>query len=387
MIQRTQHLREVLRRLRQFPVVAVVGARQIGKTTLANQVAKEYGKPFVRFDLQAEPDRARLTDPYLALEDLRGLVVLDEIQLRPELFPALRVLADRRPRRCRFLILGSSSPDLLQQSSETLAGRISYYTLPGLSLMEVGPERLKRLWLRGGFPLSYTARSQQDSFQWRESFVRTFLTRDLLELGINISPNTMRRFWTMLAHWHGQTWNASEFSRSFGVSDVTVRRYLDLLTSALVVRQVQPWFANVRKRQVKAPKVYIRDSGLLHRLLALETSADLESHPKLGASWEGFLLDQVATRLGLDDDQLHFWGVHTGAEIDLFVQRGRRKIGFEFKRTSSPKVTSAMHSALETLELTDLLVVHAGKETFPLAPKIRALAARDLVAEWSTRGK
>ena len=253
--------------------------------------------------------------------------------------------------------------------------------LPGLSLGEVASEHLSTFWLRSGFPLSYLAKSDRQSRRWRHSFIDTFLNRDLPQLGIRVPSPTMRRFWTMLAHRHAQIWNASEFSRSFGVSDVTVRRYLDLLTSALVLRQLQPWFANVSKRQVKSPKVYLRDSGLLHALLNLEHKNDLESHPKLGASWEGFLVDQVATHYGLGDDQLHFWATHSGAELDLLFQSGRKRIGFEFKRTSSPILTRSMRSAMEALGLHELHVLHAGRQTFPLARNVRAVATARLTKD------
>lgn len=362
-------------------MVAILGARQVGKTTLARSISESYGKPSHWFDLESPPDLARLSDPYLALESLRGLVVLDEVQRLPDVFTILRVLADRKPRRSRFLVLGSAGPELLRQSAESLAGRISYITLPGLGLGEVGPQHFAKLWLRGGFPLSYLARSHRESQRWRDSFIDTFLSRDLPQLGINVPSTTMRRFWTMLAHWHAQVWNASEFSRSFGVSDVTVRRYLDLLTSALVVRQLQPWFVNTAKRQVKSPKVYLRDSGLFHALLQLEHMVDVESHPKLGASWEGFLIEQIATLYGLADHQLYFWATHTGAELDLFFEAGRRRIGFEFKRTSSPSLTPSMRSSIEALDLDELNVIHAGKQTFPLSKKVRAVAAERLVAD------
>lgn len=381
MIERSRHVEAVIRRLRTFPVTAILGARQIGKTTLGQQVEEVYGKPCHRFDLEHPPDLARLEDASLALGDLRGLVVLDEVQRRPNLFPVLRVLADRKPRRARFLVMGSASPELLRQSSETLAGRIGYYTLPGLSLGEVGPDRLPRLWLRGGFPRSYLSRSLAESRLWRDSFMQTFLERDLPQLGIRISSTTLRRFWTMLAHWHGQVWNGSEFARSFGVSDVTVRRYLDLLTSALVVRQLQPWHANVAKRQVKSPKIYLRDAGLVHSLLRIDSKEELESHPKVGASWEGFMLGEIMTLLGLADEQVHFWATHTGAELDLLAKIGRRRVGFEFKRTSSPRTTRSMRSALEDLALDELNVVHAGEETYPLATRVRAISARRIEAD------
>jgi hypothetical protein len=381
MIARTVHIAAARKRLANFPVVAVLGARQIGKTTLAEQVAAGYTQPVHRFDLENPMDLARLDDPMLALADLKGLVILDEVQRRPELFPVLRVLADRKPRPARFLVLGSASPDLLRQSSETLAGRIAYYELPGLSLVEVGIGKLGPLWIRGGFPVSFLARSHADSRLWRDNFVQTFLERDLPQLGIRVPASTLRRFWTMLAHWHAQTWNASEFGRSFGVADNTVRHYLDILTSALVIRQLTPWHANISKRQVKAPKVYIRDSGLLHALLQIESSTDLERHPKVGASWEGFMLEQLITHLALADEHVYFWATHGGAELDLFVRRGRQRIGFEIKRTTTPKVTPSIKAAMEALDLQEVIVLHAGDRTFPLGKKVKAVAASRLIED------
>ncbi|NOX56895.1 MAG: ATP-binding protein, partial [Planctomycetes bacterium] len=313
--------------------------------------------------------------------DLKGLIVLDEIQRLPELFPVLRVLADRRPRRARFLLLGSASPSLIRQSSETLAGRIAIHRLDGLSLSEVGVANHARLWLRGGFPRSYLARSHADSHRWRLNFISTFLERDLPQLGIRISSTALRRFWTMLAHCHAQVWNASEFARSFGVADTTVRGYLDMLTGAFVVRQLQPWYENIGKRQVKSPKVYLSDSGLLHALLGLITMADVESHPKLGASWEGFVIEQVVSRLGVDWSECFFWATHSGAELDLLIVRGRRRWGFEIKRTSAPAVTRSMQVALTDLKLQRLFVIHAGDVSFDLTPKTRAVALEHLLRE------
>lgn len=311
----------------------------------------------------------------LALEGLEGLVVIDEVQLGPELFPVLRVLSDRRPLLCRFLVLGSASPGLLRQSSESLAGRIAYHELGGLALDEARIGDLDRLWVRGGFPLSFLAASDAESAEWCQEFIRTFLERDLPHLGSAVLPVvTLRRFWTMVAHVHGAIWNVSDFARSFGVSDNTVRRYLDLLTSTFVVRQLQPWYENVRKRQVKAPKVYLADSGLLHSLLNLIDREDVLSHPKAGASWEGFALAEVTARLGARHDETFFWATHAGAEIDLAVIRGRRRLGFEFKRTVAPKVTRSMRIAHEDLKLDSIDVIYAGDETFPLAEGIRAVA-------------
>ncbi len=377
MIARKAHTERIEALLKRNPVVAILGARQTGKTTLANQILKSRRKG-TRFDLEDSADVARLASPGVALSELRGLVVIDEIQRRPELFPSLRVLADRKPLPARFLVLGSASPELLRQSSESLAGRIAFHTLPGFDLMEVGDQNFHRRWLRGGFPRSYLARSQADSFAWRQDFIRTFVERDLPQLGIGVSASTMERFWTMLAHYHGQTWNGSEIARAFGVTDKTVRRYLDDLTSALVVRQLKPWFANIGKRQVKSPKIYIADSGLLHALLDVRDRRDLDRHPKVGASWEGFMMNQVARALGQDSGALYFWATHTGAELDLLWTRGRKRIGFEFKLTDAPRLTRSMRSALEALELSKLWVVHAGQHRFPMHEKAEALGARDL---------
>ena len=382
MILRTQHVATLLQRLRVFPVVAILGPRQIGKTTLALQVGQEYPGPSHRLDLERPADLNRLTeDPELVLGELRGLVVIDEVQRRPDLFPILRVLADRRPRRARFLVLGSASPDLLRQSSESLAGRVHYYRLGGLGLGEVGHDRLARRWLRGGFPEAWLARSNPTAFLWLESFVRTFLERDLPSLGIRVPGPALRRFWTMLAHWHGQVWNSSEFARSFGVADTTIRRYLDILTGALVVRQLQPWHANIAKRQVKAPKIYLRDSGVLHALLGIDSMQSLNTHPKSGASWEGFLLEEIIDRLRLEDEHVHFWATHTGAELDLLIVRGQERIGIEVKRTTAPKVTPSIRSALRDLGLSEVIVVHAGGESGRLGANVRGVAASRLDAD------
>ena len=382
MIERTDHVRTIRQRLRAFPVVAILGPRQIGKTTLARQVARAHGGRTHRLDLDQPADLDRLLeDPLLVLGELRGLVVIDEVQRRPDLFPVLRVLADRRPRPARFLVLGSASPDLIRQSSESLAGRIHYHSLGGLGLHEVGADHLDRRWLRGGFPEAWLARSHAAAFLWLENFVRTFLERDLPALGVRVPGPTLRRFWTMLAHWHGQIWKSSEFARSFGVSDGAVRRYLDLLTGALVVRQLQPWHANIAKRQVRAPKIHLRDSGVLHALLGMTDMRSLNAHPKSGASWEGFVLETIIDRLDLQDDQVHFWAAHSGAELDLFIVRGRRRIGIEIKRTTTPRVTRSMRSALDDLDLSEAIVVHAGGDSYRLAARIRAVAANRLDAD------
>ncbi len=357
------------------PVVALIGARQVGKTTLARQLARVYPQPSHPFDLESSADLARLADPLLALAPLEGLVVLDEVQRRPELFPTLRVLADRRPLPARFLVLGSASPDLLRQSSESLAGRVAYYELPCLSLCESGTAELDQLWLRGGFPASFTARNDAASYRWRRDFVRTFLERDISQLGIAIPGATLERFWTMLAHYHAQIWNGSELGRAFGVSHHAVRRYLDALQSTFMIRSLKPWSANLGKRQVKSPKVYVRDSGLMHRLLGIGTREQLERHPKVGASWEGFVIENVIRTLEADERDCFFWAAHAGAEIDLIVQSGGRLRGFEVKRTSAPAITRSMRAAAASLELDSLDVLHAGAESFPLGDGFRAVAA------------
>jgi predicted AAA+ superfamily ATPase len=378
MIDRATHLGEIRRLLRTHPVVALLGARQVGKTTLAGELARQHRGATSRFDLEDPTDLARLADPMLALSPLKGLVILDEIQRRPEIFPALRVLADRRPVRARFLVLGSASPALLRQGSESLAGRIAFHELPGLSLTEVPATQLSRLWVRGGFPRSFLAPSEAASYEWRQNFVRTFVERDLPQLGINIGAETARRFWTMLAHHHAQLWNSSELARAFGVADTTVRGYLDKLAGALVVRLLPPWHANLAKRQVKSPKVYVRDPGLLHALLGIPGLRDLEGHPKVGASWEGFILDQILQRLGARPTESYFWRTYQGAELDLLVIRGRQRLGFEVKRTSAPGITPSMRAALADLKLDSLTVVHAGKESFPIERRVRALSASDI---------
>ena len=386
MIQRNKELRRLKALLRRYPVVGIIGARQVGKTTLARMLARSIKSPSHVFDLEDPEDLARLEDPALSLKDLRGLVVIDEIQRRPELFPILRVLADQAGRRSRYLVLGSASPDLLQQGSESLAGRIAYHELCGFGVDEVRQTDRERLWLRGGFPPSFLAGSDAASHDWRRRFIRTFLERDLPELGITIRSATLRRFWGMLAHYHGQTWNASEFGRSFGVADTTVRHYLDLLTAALVVRQLPPWHENLSKRQVKAPKVYIRDSGILHALLDVTTRQQLERHPKVGASWEGFMVDQIIRTLDVEAERCFYWATHAGAELDLLVFHGRQRVGFEIKRTTSPRVTPSMRSALSDLELERIDVIHAGDSTFPLHRRIRAVSWKRLSRDLLHRG-
>ncbi|HEX7476876.1 MAG TPA: ATP-binding protein [Polyangiales bacterium] len=380
MLGRAADLDRVNWLLRHFPVVALLGPRQVGKTTLARAV-RAPGKLLHRFDLESSVDLARLADPLLTLEPLRGLVVLDEVQRRPDIFNTLRVLADRPKRPARYLVLGSASPELLRQTSETLAGRIAYHELSPLSLSDVGAAKWSRLWRRGGFPRSFLAASEAASVTWRQELIRTFLERDIPQLGIRIPSTTLDRFWAMLAHYHGQTWNGSELGRAFGVADTTVRVYLDLLAATFMVRVLPPWFENLKKRQVKAPKVYISDCGILHTLLGIEDAAGLERHPKVGASWEGFALAQTVASLRLTPKECYFWATHQGAELDLLVVRNGRKHGFEFKRSSAPAITPSMKIAFADLGLASLTVVHAGEDTFPLGPKIRAVALSRLLSD------
>jgi predicted AAA+ superfamily ATPase len=374
MIERPSHAAEIGALLREFPVVAIVGARQTGKTTLAQAIGDGCGGAVHRFDLEDPRDDARLAAPMLALEALAGLVIIDEVQRRPDLFPVLRVLADRAGTRVRYLILGSAAPELVQGGGESLAGRIAFHELPGLDLAEVGAEQVDSLWRRGGLPRSLLAAGDTASLRWRREYIRAYLERDIPALGFRLAPATLRRFWSMLAHYSGQLWNGAELARAFGVSEPTVRHYLDILAATCMVRILPPWHENVGKRQVKAPKIYLADSGLLHALL--DIGADRESllgHPRVGASWEGFALHQIVRALAADWRDCHHWRLHTGAELDLLVTRGQRRIGFEIKRTDAPRVTASMRSALDVLRLEKLYVVHAGAQAWPMAERIAAL--------------
>jgi predicted AAA+ superfamily ATPase len=380
---RANELAEVRALLRASPVVAILGPRQIGKTTLAREIARTWTGPSTVLDLEDPRDLGRLADPTTALAPLRGLVVVDEIQRRPELFPVLRVLSDRDRRPARFLLLGSASPSLLKQSSESLAGRIAYVDLLGFGLADVGA-RWERLWVRGGYPRPFLARTDDESLRWRRNLIRTFVEQDLPQLGIAIGAVVIRRFWTMLAHCHAQIWNGAELARAFGIAESTVKRYLDLLTNTFMVRVLAPWSENVGKRVVKTPKVYVADTGLLHALLDIPTAAVLAAHPKIGASFEGFALQEVVRAVGARPDQTFFWATHQGAELDLLLVQGGRRRGFEFKRTDAPAVTRSMHIAMEDLALESIDVVHVGLDTYPLAPRIRALAISRVTTDLRT---
>lgn len=353
----------------------VTGPRQVGKSTLARDVVA--APPPNVFDLEDPRDLARLGEPAMSLPGLEGTVVIDEAQRRQDLFPVLRVLADEDARPGRFLVLGSASPDLVGLAAESLAGRVALVELGGFRLGDVGAENIQDLWERGGLPRSYLADGPEASAHWRDDYIATFLERDLANLGVRIPATTMRRFWTMIAHYHGQTWNGAEVARSIGVSQATVGRYLDALSDALVVRQLQPWSANISKRQVRSPKVYVRDSGLLHRLLNIATSHDLQGHPKVGASWEGFIVEQIL--MMIDRPKPWFWGTHAGAELDLLVDVDGRRVGIEVKRTAQPRLTPSMRHAQTDLELDRLIVVHAGARRFSLGPGVEAVGAEGLL--------
>lgn len=376
MIDRKADVRRVQTALKRSRVVALLGPRQCGKTTLARQFVPAQSLNY--FDLEDPSSLARLDQPDTVLRPLRGVVVIDEIQRRPDLFPLLRVLADRKPLPARFLILGSASPDLLKQSSETLAGRLETLPLEGFRLVDLGAKMQSRHWLRGGFPLSYTAKAEPDSFAWRRQFLQTFLERDLPQLGVTIPAAALRRFWSMLAHYHGQIWNAAELARAMAVNESTVRRYLDLLTGVLMVRQLPPWFENLGKRQVKAPKIYLRDSGLLHALLGVTNQRDLEHHPKVGASWEGYAVEEVLK--ALQPDEAYYWATYSGAEIDLVLFKRGRRIGVECKRADAPTLTPSMRIAMADLKLDELLVVYPGDKRYSLAAKIGAVPLAHLVS-------
>lgn len=375
MINRKTDVELVRAALKRSRIVALIGPRQCGKTTLARQFVPARSLDY--FDLEEPASLARLGEPDTALRSLRGLVVIDEIQRRPELFPILRVLADRKPLPARFLVLGSASPDLLRQSSETLAGRLETITLEGFRLADLGATAQGRHWLRGGFPLAFTARNEVDSLTWRQQFIQTFLERDMPQLGVTIPAVTLRRFWSMVAHYHGQTWNAAELARALAVNQSTVRRYLDLMAGVFMVRQLLPWFENLGKRQVKAPKVYVRDSGLLHALLGIGSRHDLELHPKVGASWEGYAIEE--TIKALRPDETYYWATHQGAELDLLLFKRGRRIGVECKRMDAPALTPSMRIALADLKLDQLLVVYPGTARYALTKRVEVVPLPQLV--------
>jgi len=366
MIKRAVYKKSVEDALSRSRAVALLGPRQCGKTTLAREFVDSDSPNY--FDLEDTASLTGLVDPKIALSSLKGVVVIDEVQRRPDLFPVLRVLLDRTPLPAKFLILGSASPDLLRQSSESLAGRLELIEMNGFGLSEVGPKEANRLWVRGGFPLSFLAKSEGDSFAWRNSFIKTFLERDLRQQGIDIPTVALHRFWAMLAHSHGQIWNAAPLATSLGLSQPTVRKYLDILTGLFMVRQIQPWYANIKKRQVKAPKIYIRDKGILHSLLGIKSGTDLVRHPGCGSSWEGFVIEEVIR--AVEPDDFYYWATHQGAEIDLVLFKGGRSYGVEIKRQDAPAMTPSLRIALEDLKLTRIAVLYPGEKRYALHQKI-----------------
>lgn len=370
-MKRLDYQKEIERQFRVHPACALLGPRQVGKTTLAKMFIEQHPSEMIRrFDLENPLDLAKLENPILALsKQSDGFIVIDEIQLRPDLFPALRVLIDENENR-KFLILGSASRELIHQSSETLAGRIGYIEVMPFSLKETNDS--PNLWIRGGFPRSFLAASDEDSFLWRQSYITTFLERDIANLGFDIPPQQMRRFWLMLTHYHGQIFNASEIGKSLGISDHTVRRYLDILAGTFMIRILSPWFENLGKRQVKSPKIYFRDSGILHVLLGIRNEEELDIHPKLGSFWEGFAIEEVCRQMEAAPENCYFWKTQSGAELDLLILKDGRRIGFEIKYTDYPKITRSMRIASEDLKLDHLYVIFPGKESFPLDERITA---------------
>ena len=376
MIARDAVLSQIRTAIARSPVVVLTGPRQSGKTTLARELFREDSINY--FDLEDPVSLARLDEPKTALEPLRGLIVVDEVQRRPDLFPVLRVLCDRREQPSRFLVLGSASGDLLRQSSESLAGRMERIEIGGFVLPELGPEASWSLWLRGGFPRAWLAPTEKDSFSWRKQFIQTLLERDFPQWGVRVPATALFRFWTMLAHYHGQTWNSTEPAAALGVAPTTARRYLDLLTDALMVRQLQPWYANIGKRQVKSPKIYIRDTGLLHQLLGIQGDMDLVTHPKVGASWEGFVIEQVLA--GEISDEVWFWATHQGAEIDLLLRRGDQLFGVECKRADAPKLTKSIRTTMDDLGLERVAVIYPGSRRYPLSDRVEVVPLAELAS-------
>lgn len=381
MIDRDGHIRALRRLFSNNSVIVLLGPRGAGKTTLSRDFAQRSRSNSYFFDLASAADRSRLDDPALALSNLQGLVVLDEIHRAPHILDAVRQLLLRPWNPARFLVLSSIFPDKLRQRFETISEFTSRYELPGLLSSELPVPQASLLWLRGGLPASYGAGSDSESYEWRERYVRDFVERDIHRLTSNAPSDRIERFLIMLAHCHAQVWNGSELARSLGVSHHTARRYLNILESAFIVRTLKPWRANLPRRQVKSPKVYFQDMGLLHYCLGISSLRDLERHPRSGASWEGFVLENLIRVFGGEDIQFYFWAAHTGAKVDLIARSGGQLRGFEIRRTSAPRITRSVRSALENLSLTRMDVVHAGPASFPLGRRIRAISAERLHEE------
>ncbi|OGS21001.1 MAG: hypothetical protein A3J83_06085 [Elusimicrobia bacterium RIFOXYA2_FULL_40_6] len=362
-IERPRLLNEIKQSLKKNPITALLGPRQCGKTTMARLIAK--GMESVYLDLENPVDEAKLQNPQMFFDSTEGIIVLDEIQRKPDIMPILRVYADKTPLKLKFLLLGSASPDLVKKSSESLAGRVHFIEMSGFSEFETGAAKMNKLWLRGGFPKSFLAKNDEESRDWRHDFIKTFLERDIFQLGINIPSGVLHRFWSMIAHYHGQIWNASEIGNSMGVSHITARKYIDVLSGAFMARQLMPFYENIGKRIVKSPKIYVRDSGILHALLNIFSYKVLLGHPKLGASWEGFALEQVLKKFG--DRDVYFWSTYTGAELDLLLIRDGKRYGFEFKCSDAPTMTKSMQMALKDLNLRYLWIVYPGKDKYKLS--------------------
>jgi predicted AAA+ superfamily ATPase len=373
MIPRKTALKEIDNVFSYFPICGLIGSRQIGKTTLALEYAKKY-ETYHHFDLEDPVDFQKLFDPKLLFESLSGLVIIDEIQRRPELFPFLRVIADRR-RDIKLLLLGSSSRDVLEKSSESLAGRVSYVELSSFSLTEV--EDPQKLWLQGGFPKAYLAPDAKTSFFWLKNYITSFVERDLRSIGFNLEPQNIRKLLAILAQSHGNVVNYSDISKTVGISNVTVKKYIDILENAFIISVLKPWFENISKRQIKAPKIYIKDSGILHYLLGVDDKIEL--HPKCGVSWEGFAIHQIIGKFDSDKNDAFFWRTNAGAELDLLILRDGKKTGFEIKYASVPKITPSMISAMEDLELNELFVVTPGNDTYLLKENIQAVGLYPLL--------
>lgn len=367
---------EIEKRIQAFPVTAILGPRQCGKTTIAREFDFDH-----YFDLENPRDAVRLENPQLALEELKGLIIIDEIQRVPDLFPLIRYLVDNKTDQ-KYLILGSASRDIIRQSSESLAGRIAYFHLGGFRIQDIGNENTKQLWIRGGFPDSFIPESGEQSLLWRENFITTFLERDIPQLGINIPAAVLRRFWTMLSHYHGQVINYSEFGRSFGISDMTVRKYIDILAGTFMVRVLQPWYVNVGKRLVKRPKIYIRDSGIFHTLMYIDTYEQLYSNPKLGASWEGFALENVCKSINKRDEEFYFLRIHAGSEVDLFWQHAGKNWGAEFKFADAPRLTKSMQIVLKDFSLEHLWIICPGTKIYRLDERITVLPIKSVPDYW-----
>lgn len=376
LIKRKTEIKDICNLISSFPVTAILGPRQCGKTVLANQMTLDH-----YFDLENPRDSARLENPQLALEDLEGLIVIDEIQRLPDIFQLIRYLVDSNSKQ-KYLILGSASKDLIRQSSESLAGRIAYHRLGGFTLSDIEKKSLQKLWLRGGFPRSYLAKSYDESFLWLENYIGTFLERDIPQLGISIPARTLRKFWVMISHYHSQVLNHSEIGRSFGISDMTVKKYINILEGTFMIRVLQPWYINTKKRLIKRPKIYIRDSGIFHSLMSIGNKKQLFSHNKLGASWEGFALECISRSLNKRDEELYFWQTHAGAELDLFWQHKGKNWGIEFKYSDAPRKTKSMEIALKDLVLAHLWIIYPGKKYYKLDKKLSVIPLSGIKDIW-----